>query len=109
MFAEAIDGNLYDQSLAQAIKTGFNYGFYKFGLELSLIAMVYVAWCRMDLLAAILLAFVLVLSLLRRSVCRVLWPFLLIYLCIQLPLQYAMTLGLPHVFCIRKQLIEPFI
>lgn len=83
-----------------------NYCFYKFGLELSLITMVYVAWLRMDLIGSILICWCLMFSLSRRYVCRLLWPFFLIYLAIELPLQYAMVLGLPTTLCIRKYLLD---
>ncbi|KAI6200835.1 Piezo-type mechanosensitive ion channel component [Aphelenchoides besseyi] len=101
VFVEAIDARLFDKNLLMGFKVWCNYSFYKFGLEFSMIAMVYVAWLRMDFLAAVLISWVLIFSLTRRSVCRILWPFLLIYLAIELPTQYAMVLGLPLQLCIQ--------
>ena len=79
-----------------------NYCFYKFGLEFSLISMVVVAYIRMDALASILVCVVLTTVLSNRATVRLLWPLLLIYLIIELPLQYAMELGIPYSFCIRE-------
>ncbi|KAI6204017.1 Piezo-type mechanosensitive ion channel component 2 [Aphelenchoides besseyi] len=97
------------KSLRMGFKVLLNYCFYKFGLELSLIALVYVAYRRMDILSAVLLSWVFVLSMFRRKVAKILWPFLLIYLVIELPTQYAMVLGLPQPFCMEypwKSLID---
>ncbi|KAI6176379.1 Piezo-type mechanosensitive ion channel component [Aphelenchoides bicaudatus] len=101
IFTEAIDFSRFDASLLMGFKVFCNYTFYKFGLELSMICMVYVAWVRMDFVASILLCWVLVFSLSRRSICRIIWPFFVIYLAIELPLQYAMVLGLPSCLCIQ--------
>ncbi|KAI6208737.1 Piezo-type mechanosensitive ion channel component 2 [Aphelenchoides besseyi] len=109
VFVDAIEGNTFDKSLRMGFKVLLNYSFYKFGLELSLIALVYVAYRRMDILAAILLSWVFVLSMFRRKVAKILWPFLLLYLVIELPTQYAMVLGLPQPFCMEypwKSLID---
>jgi hypothetical protein len=89
IFTEAVDFSLFDKNLLMGVKVSCNYVFYKFGLELSLICAVYVAWKRMDLIGAILICWVLLFSLSRRSFCRILWPFFVIYLAIELPLQYA--------------------
>lgn len=106
IFTEATDFNLFDDGLIVGFKVFCNYAFYKFGLELSLITMVYVAWVRMDFVASILMSWTLLFSLSRRSFCRILWPFFIIYLAIELPLQYAMVLGLPTCLCFGKIILE---
>ena len=70
IFDDAIEATAYDRGLLDAFKCFCNYAFYKFGLEISLITMVYSAWCRMDVLAAVLLAFVLVLGLAQVNIVR---------------------------------------
>lgn len=94
--------NRFDSSLLDGIKVAFNYCFYKFGLEISLIWMVIVSCVRMDALAVALLCAVLVIILSTRASVRLLWPLLVIYLLIELPLHYAMELSIPYSLCIRK-------
>ncbi|VDN41393.1 unnamed protein product [Gongylonema pulchrum] len=99
IFPEA-DPKHWDASLLDMIKFFFNYGFYKFGLELSMTMMVVVAWVRMDLLGTLLLIWLLLFSLSSRVACRRLWPLFLLYLAVLFPLQYALYVGLPPSLCI---------
>lgn len=92
----------YDASLKDGIKFILNYGFYKFGFECSLIMLVIVAWVRMDFVAAILAVWLLAFAILPRGASRILWPFFVIYLAVQLIVVYAMHLGLPQMLCISK-------
>ncbi|KAI6179788.1 Piezo-type mechanosensitive ion channel component 2 [Aphelenchoides besseyi] len=62
IFVDAIEGKLFDEDLFMAFKVLLNYCFYKFGLEFSLIALVFVASRRMDMLATVLLSWVFVIS-----------------------------------------------
>ncbi|KAI6204153.1 Piezo-type mechanosensitive ion channel component 2 [Aphelenchoides besseyi] len=99
IFVDAIEGKLFDEDLFMAFKVLLNYCFYKFGLEFSLIALVFVASRRMDMLATVLLSWVFVISMFHRTAAKIIWPFLLLYLIVELPTQYAMVLGLPHTLC----------
>ncbi|OZC09943.1 hypothetical protein X798_03049 [Onchocerca flexuosa] len=99
VFPEA-NPNSWDANLVNMIKFFFNYGFYKFGLELSMIMMVMVAWIRMDLLATLLLIWLIVFVFSSRITCRYLWPVFLLYLAILFPLQYAFYVGLPPSLCL---------
>uniref|UniRef100_A0A1I7VVR8 Piezo-type mechanosensitive ion channel component n=1 Tax=Loa loa TaxID=7209 RepID=A0A1I7VVR8_LOALO len=98
VFPEA-DPNNWDNNLVDMIKFLFNYGFYKFGLELSMTMMVVVAWMRMDLLATLLLIWLMVFVLSSRVTCRCLWPVFLFYLAVLFPMQYAFYVGLPPSLC----------
>ncbi|VBB29694.1 unnamed protein product [Acanthocheilonema viteae] len=89
----------WDTNLIDMIKFFFNYGFYKFGLELSMMMMVVVAWIRMDLLATFLLIWLMVFVFSCRVTCRCLWPVFLLYLAVLFPLQYAFYVGLPPSLC----------
>ena len=91
----------YDHSVIDCLKFISNYGFYKFGLEISMIMMAVVAWIRMDLLGCIVVCWLFIFSVLPRRIARVIWPILLVYLSIALPLQYAMWVGLSEDFCIE--------
>ncbi|KAI6175042.1 Piezo-type mechanosensitive ion channel component 2 [Aphelenchoides bicaudatus] len=62
----------------------------------------------MDALASILVCVVLTTVLSNRATVRLLWPLLLIYLIIELPLQYAMELGIPYSFCIQYPWFQLF-
>ncbi|VIO86635.1 Uncharacterized protein BM_BM2127 [Brugia malayi] len=93
------DPSNWDTSLVDMIKFFFNYGFYKFGLELSMTMMVIVAWIRMDLLATLLLIWLMVFVFSSRITCRCLWPIFLLYLTVLFPLQYAFYVGLPPFLC----------
>lgn len=100
VFFRDADPKKWDASLIDMIKFFINYGFYKFGLEISLTMMVVVAWVRMDLLGSLLLIWLFAFCCVSRSVCRRLWPVLLIYLAIMFLLQYALYVGLPSALCV---------
>ncbi|KAI1733341.1 piezo-type mechanosensitive ion channel component [Ditylenchus destructor] len=88
--------SMFDRNIVSSLKCLLNYGFYKFGLEISLAAMVVVAWIRMDMGAALLTIWLLFFVFMPRAGCRVCWPIFLIYLAVMFPLQYAMAIGLPE-------------
>uniref|UniRef100_A0AC35FYR8 Piezo-type mechanosensitive ion channel component n=1 Tax=Panagrolaimus sp. PS1159 TaxID=55785 RepID=A0AC35FYR8_9BILA len=95
------DPRHYDRSLLDCLMFFFNYGFYKFGLEISMIMMAIVSWTRMDFLGCIIIVWLFMFALLPRRAIRVLWPIFLLYLAIVLPLQYAMWVGLPEEMCMK--------
>ena len=101
LFTEAIDGRRFDESLRTGLKVAFNYAFYKFGYELTLIFAIFTVFIRMDAMAALLVCWVFVFSLCGRTLCRVLWPIFVTYLALTVCLQYALGLGLMRKWCIR--------
>ncbi|KAK0399372.1 hypothetical protein QR680_003011 [Steinernema hermaphroditum] len=92
--------NDFDLSFLHCIKFFLNYGFYKFGLEISMCLMVAVAWTRMDLIGAITVILLFIFCMSSRIACRRMWPIFLIYLTALIPLQYAVFVGLPPQYCI---------
>ncbi|KAF7634390.1 hypothetical protein Mgra_00006244 [Meloidogyne graminicola] len=90
----------FDKSLTDCTKFLLNYGFYKFGLEISLASLGFAAWLRMDLLGALLVVWLFVLISISRNARKRLWPFLVFYLAFMLPLQYLLAIGLPSNMCI---------
>lgn len=100
IFPEA-DPAKWDASLLDMFKFFLNYGYYKFGFEVSLTLMVVVAWVRMDLLGSLLLVWLFLFCVLSRSVCRLLWPFFMAYIAIMFVFQYALYLGFPPIACIE--------
>lgn len=95
------DGKSVDQSFLHCIKFMFNYFFYKFGLEVSMVMMGIVASVRMDLLGLLVVVWLFIFATSSRRVTRTIWPIFLLYLAIMLPLQYAMWVGLPQELCLN--------
>lgn len=91
----------YDRSLKHAIQFLVDYGFYKFGYEVTLIAMGIDAWVRMDSLAAIQCVWIMVFALNKRPVVRRIWIFYVLYMAITYPLQFVTYVGLPPDSCIE--------
>uniref|UniRef100_A0A915AVG5 Piezo-type mechanosensitive ion channel component n=1 Tax=Parascaris univalens TaxID=6257 RepID=A0A915AVG5_PARUN len=91
---------VWDKSFVDMLKFFLDFGFYKFGLEISMTMMVVVAWVRMDLIGTLTLLWLLVFACMSRSGCRRLWPLFLLYLAILFPLQYQLYVGLPPELCI---------
>ena len=90
-----------DKNFVYLTKFLFNYGFYKFGLELCIFSMIILIGNRMDLLSLIYALFVMSWSLLRRSTVAKFWPFFTIAIMISIPLQYLLSLGIPSILCIE--------
>ncbi|KAF1756961.1 hypothetical protein GCK72_013416 [Caenorhabditis remanei] len=91
----------YDRSLKHAIQFFIDYGFYKFGFEITLIVMGVDIWLRMDALAAIQCVWLLLFALNKRLFNRRLWVFYVIYMSIIFPLEFIMYVGLPPDSCIE--------
>lgn len=77
----------FDDSLVNCWKSLFNYGFYKFGLEVSMAMMALAALVRMDFVGALLLVWLVVFIWLPRRGCRRLWPLFVVYLAVMFPMQ----------------------
>ncbi|RCN44914.1 hypothetical protein ANCCAN_09110 [Ancylostoma caninum] len=90
----------FDHSLVHCMKFIVDFGFYKFGYEISIIMMAINAWVRMDMLAAVMCVWLGLFVLNRRSVCRKLWYIFVIYLAVLFPLQYVIYVGLPEDSCL---------
>uniref|UniRef100_A0A158R607 PIEZO domain-containing protein n=1 Tax=Syphacia muris TaxID=451379 RepID=A0A158R607_9BILA len=93
------DPKKWDSSLIDTFKFFLNYGYYKFGLEVSLTIMVLVAWGRMDFLGSLLLLWLIVFCVVSRRICRLLWRFFVIYVAATFVLQYVIFVGLPPILC----------
>ncbi|ULT94139.1 hypothetical protein L3Y34_003539 [Caenorhabditis briggsae] len=91
----------YDRSLRHAIMFLVDYGFYKFGFEITLIAMSIDVWVRMDALAAIQCVWIMLFALNKRVFNRRVWIFYVIYMSILYPLQFILYVGLPPDSCIE--------
>ncbi|KAJ1372806.1 hypothetical protein KIN20_035076 [Parelaphostrongylus tenuis] len=90
----------FDRDLNHAMQFLVDFGFFKFGLELSMIMMAINAWVRMDMLGAVMCIWIGLFALNKRCVSRKLWYIFVIYLGILFPLQYILYVGLPKDTCL---------
>lgn len=90
-----------DCGIIECIKYMFNYFFYKFGVEFCFVTIVSCIGVRLDVYAVISAFWLCALFLLRRQTLAKIWPFYVAYLCISLPFQYMLCVGIPQGFCIE--------
>ncbi|XP_012229785.1 piezo-type mechanosensitive ion channel component isoform X2 [Linepithema humile] len=89
-----------DKGLPECFKFLFNYGFYKFGLEMCLIGIVTLIGTRLDFYSVLYSIWLLLFfSLKRKTVARI-WPFFRFFAIIFLPIQYAIVVAPPSWLCI---------
>ncbi|XP_071959086.1 piezo-type mechanosensitive ion channel component 1-like [Antedon mediterranea] len=98
---EGVNRDNADEGLVNMFKFMANYGFYKYGLEMSYIMIVITVCIRLDIFAIVYITFLLIMIFLDRKVVMVIWPIFLIVLAILLPVTYCLCLGLPPIFCIN--------
>lgn len=90
-----------DKGLAGSLQFLLNYGFYKFGLELTILSMIVLIGQRMDVMGVVFSFWLFLTSLLRRKRVQCLWPFFTCSTMIMIPLQYCLSLGIPALACIE--------
>ncbi|XP_022685819.1 piezo-type mechanosensitive ion channel component 2-like isoform X3 [Varroa jacobsoni] len=90
-----------DRDFFGCVKFLINYAFFKFGVEMCLVTMVACIGIRLDVYALLTAFWLCCMFLLRRHTLARLWPFYIIYLCIVIPLQYLVSVGLPPGLCIE--------
>ncbi|XP_076169043.1 piezo type mechanosensitive ion channel component isoform X2 [Ptiloglossa arizonensis] len=89
-----------DKGIPECLKFLFNYGFYKFGVELCLIGIVALIGTRLDFYSVLYSIWLLLLfSLKRRTIIKI-WPFFKIFAIALLPIQYSLVVALPSWLCI---------
>ncbi|CAH1098787.1 unnamed protein product [Psylliodes chrysocephalus] len=96
-----------DKSLGDFFKYLANYGFYKFGLEVSFILMVMLIGVRMDMYSLIHSLCLLIMFGLKRRFLSNVWVVYLAFIAISIPFQYFMAVGLPPSLCIEFPWDEP--
>ncbi|XP_064212897.1 piezo-type mechanosensitive ion channel component isoform X19 [Tribolium castaneum] len=89
-----------DKSTSNCIKYLFNYGFFKFGVEICLMATVAVIGFRMDMYSIIYSVWLCVMFIAKRDTLAKIWTFYMMFIALLLPIQYVMTVGLPPTLCI---------
>ncbi|XP_071635421.1 piezo-type mechanosensitive ion channel component isoform X5 [Temnothorax longispinosus] len=89
-----------DKGIPECLKFLFNYGFYKFGLEMCLIGIVTLIGTRLDFYSVLYSMWLLLFfSLKRKTVARI-WPCFRTFAIILLPIQYAIVVAPPSWLCI---------
>ncbi|XP_018346601.1 PREDICTED: piezo-type mechanosensitive ion channel component isoform X2 [Trachymyrmex septentrionalis] len=89
-----------DKGLPECLKFLFNYGFYKFGLEMCFIGIVTLIGTRLDFYSVLYSIWLLLFfSLKRKTVARI-WPCFRTFAIILLPIQYAIVVAPPSWLCI---------
>lgn len=91
-----------DKDVLSCIKFMFNYGFFKFGIEICLIATIALIGTRMDLYAVFYGIWLCVMFMMERKQLQKIWTCYLGFIAFMLPLQYIMVIGLPPGLCISK-------
>jgi hypothetical protein len=82
------------------IKYFFNFGFYKFGIEITSLALIIAISNRLDVVAAIYGTFLILLGITtsKRTLARI-WPILMVIISLLIPIQYLLRIGLPQALC----------
>ncbi|XP_034474344.1 piezo-type mechanosensitive ion channel component [Drosophila innubila] len=88
-----------EKDLVGLAKYLLNFGFYKFGIEISLISLVATITYRQDIVAVAYALWLVVLLLLRRSQCAKMWGVFQAFFAISILLQYIVLVGLPPSWC----------
>ncbi|XP_033249414.1 piezo-type mechanosensitive ion channel component isoform X17 [Drosophila miranda] len=89
-----------EKDLVGLVKYLLNYAFYKFGIEISLIALVSTITYRQDIVAVVYALWLVVLLLLRRSQCAKIWGVFQAFFAISILTQYIILVGLPPSSCL---------
>lgn len=89
-----------DKDLLHCVKYLVNYGFYKFGVEITLICLMGVIGSRMDLYALFYSIWLLVIVSLNRVKQACVWPAFTGFVTVLLPIQYMLAVGFLPQLCI---------
>lgn len=91
-----------DKGIPECLKFLFNYGFYKFGLEICLIGIVALIGTRLDFYSVLYCVWLLLFFSLKRKAVARLWPCFKYSTIILLPVQYTIVVAPPSWLCIGK-------
>ncbi|XP_063891360.1 piezo-type mechanosensitive ion channel component isoform X3 [Helicoverpa armigera] len=89
-----------DDDLVQCMKYLLNYGFYKFGVEITMICLMGVIGSRMDVYAVLYAGWLLVLVSIGRTAQSRLWPAFTACITFLVPVQYMIAVGFLPQFCV---------
>ncbi|GAU96230.1 hypothetical protein RvY_07704-3 [Ramazzottius varieornatus] len=95
-----IDVKDVDVGLVQCMQYMWNYGFYRFGLEICFVTMVINMCTRLDVFAVVYGILLLIMFMLSRQALARIWGIYVVVLGLLLPIQYLLVLGIPRGLCI---------
>lgn len=93
-----------DKGLPECLKFLFNYGFYKFGLEMCLIGIVTLIGTRLDFYSVLYSMWLLLFFPLKRKTVARIWPCFRIFAITFLLIQYAIVVAPPTWLCIGNMM-----
>ncbi|XP_061515013.1 piezo-type mechanosensitive ion channel component isoform X19 [Anopheles gambiae] len=96
-----------DKDIPRMIKYLFNYGYYKFGIEISLVALIVVVGNRMDVLSIFYAIWLAVMFHMTRDGLQRLWRWLTWFIVTVIPIQYVLFVGLPPFACVNYPWFVP--
>lgn len=97
-----INRDVADHSLGNMIKYLFNYSFFKFGIDITLIVMVFLIGHRMNLIALIYVIWLSIIFCGGRRLKTRLWPMLKLFVLTLTLLQYAIIVGISPLVCVGE-------
>ncbi|XP_055598919.1 piezo-type mechanosensitive ion channel component-like isoform X5 [Uranotaenia lowii] len=89
-----------DKDIPRMIKYLFNYGYYKFGVEISLVALIIVTAWRMDIFSCFYAIWICFLFHMTREGLRRIWRVITWFVVVIIPFQYVIFIGLPPILCV---------
>lgn len=92
---ESVTRDDADKSVSLLIKYLFNYGFYKFGIEMTLIMLVTLISFRKDTVSVVYVIWLCAICGVRRRTKKFIWPIFLYFVLIATVVQYVIMLNLP--------------
>uniref|UniRef100_A0A182NU57 Piezo-type mechanosensitive ion channel component n=1 Tax=Anopheles dirus TaxID=7168 RepID=A0A182NU57_9DIPT len=90
-----------DKDIPRMIKYLFNFGYYKFGVEISLVALIVVIGNRMDVLSIFYAAWLAAMFHMTREGLQRIWKALTWFIVVVIPIQYLVFIGLPPLACVN--------
>ncbi|VVC24089.1 Hypothetical protein CINCED_3A012133 [Cinara cedri] len=90
-----------DTDIPHCLKYLLNFGFYRFGVEITLIAVAVLVGTRMDFYAVLYALWLMTFVMLSRGTLAKVWIIFMFFVVITIPLQYAIVIGLPPDLCLK--------
>lgn len=90
-----------DHDIPHCLKYLLNFGFYRFGVEITLIAVAVLVGTRMDFYAVLYALWLMTFVMLSRGTLAKVWIIFMFFVVITIPLQYAIVIGLPPDLCLQ--------
>lgn len=91
-----------DKNIILLWKYLYNYGFYKFGIEITLVKLVILICIRQDAIAIVYIVWLCIILSSDRRILHYIWPILQYFIMILIVMQYAIMLNLPLFLHLRK-------